>query len=129
MAITGSSKPSGYSDFIIWRQDPPAIYGITTQRVWPEVKEQCACNKFGWSIKLIVCTSRRIPSCIIWKRKKKEKNWIFNMTITQYSNWILDNIIRETQNYIEQHLFLLLTKMNYVQRHSPPNNRWQKNTT
>lgn len=63
VAITASPKPSGCAAFNMWRQDPPAMNGMTTHRVWPLTKEQCDFSTLGWSTRTIVCASRKTLFC------------------------------------------------------------------
>lgn len=69
VAITNSSKPSGYAAFSMWRQDPPAMNGMTTHRLWSLTKEQCDLRTLGWSTKTIVCASREMLFCGKVERK------------------------------------------------------------
>jgi hypothetical protein len=83
VAITGSSKPLGYADFMICRHDPPDMYGITTHRLWSTTKEQCAFTTFGWLIKLIVFASRQISSCA---KEHTERKIVLLSTINPVPN-------------------------------------------
>lgn len=64
VAITTSSKPSGYAAFSMWRHEPPAMKGMTTHRLWSLTNEQCALSTLGWSTKIIVCASRHTLFCV-----------------------------------------------------------------
>ena len=64
VAMTASSKPVGWTDFIMWRKDPPAMYGIITHNVWSFVNEQWALTTLGWSMRIIVWASRMMLFCI-----------------------------------------------------------------
>lgn len=63
VAITTSSKPSGYAAFKIWRQEPPDMNGMTTHRLWSLTKEQWDLRTLGWSTRIIVCASREMLFC------------------------------------------------------------------